>query len=111
MTGALGEEAPQGLDDVPGSFFRQDQALLHWLLDWQDRTVDPGDLLEIGTYLGKSAILIGTHVRPEERFTVCDPFGGPVADPDEDPVVADARSTHQRERFEQNYLAFHAELP
>jgi predicted O-methyltransferase YrrM len=102
---------PATLDDVPGWFYPDDQALLTWLLDRQDRLEPPGDLLELGAYLGKSAILLGTHLRPGERLVVCDLFDS--AAPDDENTVEMARSyaTLTRTTFERNYLTFHERLP
>jgi len=96
---------------VPGWFYPPDQALMTWFLDWQDRHEPLGDLLELGAYVGKSAILIGRHRRPGERLTVCDLFDSPA--PDADTVVEMSRSysTLTRMTFEANYLAFHDEPP
>jgi predicted O-methyltransferase YrrM len=48
------------LDRIPGWFWPADQRLFAWFLS----AGTPGDLLELGTYLGKSAVLIGGHLRP-----------------------------------------------
>src|SRR3954470_16892707 len=64
----------QQLDDVPGWLWPLDFLLFDWLLTRQERLQQPGDLAELGTYQGKSAILIGMHQRPGDRFTVCDLF-------------------------------------
>jgi len=37
-----------------------------------------GDLLEIGVYRGKSAILLGYLLQGEERLVLCDLFGAPA---------------------------------
>jgi len=65
-----------------------------------------GDLLEIGTYLGKSAILLGYLLRPSERLVVCDLFTNEALDPALD---ADAPFYGQLNRpaFEENYSRFH----
>jgi Glycosyl transferase family 2/Methyltransferase domain len=65
-----------------------------------------GDLLEIGTYLGKSAILLGYLLRPSEHLAVCDLFTNEALDPDLD---ADAPFYGQLSRvaFEENYSRFH----
>lgn len=100
-------------DDIPGWFYPIDQAGFAWTLDFQNKAAPPGDLLELGVFKGKSAILMGQKLRPGERFTVCDLF--------ED--LADWDGSHQTERnffgnksltrtaFEKNYRAFHAQLP
>lgn len=59
------------LDDVPGWFSRTDQQLFEWFLTHPHAS---GDLLEMGVYVGKSAILLGQHLRPGESLTVCDLF-------------------------------------
>jgi hypothetical protein len=66
-----------------------------------------GDLLEIGTYLGKSAILLGYLLRPSERLVVCDLFTNEALDPALD---ADAPFYGQLSRlaFEENYSRFHS---
>src|SRR5690606_32471275 len=98
--------SPWTPDAVPGWFPETDMRLFEWLLGWQERTNVHGDLLELGAYLGRSAILIGRHRRAEERFTACGLF---------EPRTAreDARDPPELSRavFETNYLAFHPTLP
>jgi hypothetical protein len=103
--------APRRLDDVKGWFPSLDQVLFEWFLTRQERLGEQGDLLEMGAYLGKSAIFTGRFQRVGERFTVCDLFDG--AAPDEQ-NAAEARKSYAsltRVAFERNYLAFHDELP
>jgi hypothetical protein len=70
-----------------------------------------GDVVEIGAYLGKSAILIGRHLHDGERFTVIDLFGADPGDRDNARENTKSYSDLTRERFEANYRAFHDELP
>jgi Glycosyl transferase family 2/Methyltransferase domain len=65
-----------------------------------------GDFLEIGAYLGKSAILLGYLLRPQERLVVCDLFTNEDLDPDLD---ADGKYYVELSRtaFEENYARFH----
>ncbi len=99
------------LDDVPGWFPAIDQWIFSWILERQGRLGTPGDLLELGVYLGKSAILTGRHLRDGELFTVCDLFDSDAPD------VANAREMNAsyksltRVGFEENYLSFHERLP
>ena len=44
-----------------------------------------GDVLEIGTYVGDSAIPMGRHVRPGECLVVCDLWEDVFSSPDIDP--------------------------
>jgi len=99
------------LDDIPGWFFGQDQALISWFLERQNRLAISGDLLELGAYLGKSAILIGQYRVDDQRLTVCDLFEDAAQDRDNDGEMRQYRSTLTRLAFERNYLAFHAALP
>nr|WP_291838572.1 hypothetical protein [Candidatus Microthrix sp.] len=65
---------PKKLDDVPGWMIRADQWLFERILSFQVGSQAPGDLVELGVYKGKSAIVIGRHQQPGETFTVCDLF-------------------------------------
>ncbi|HEY3686662.1 MAG TPA: class I SAM-dependent methyltransferase [Streptosporangiaceae bacterium] len=102
---------PSSLDDVPGWFHEVDQHLFHWFLNRQEETKAPGDLVELGVYLGKSTILIGEHLRPDDTFTVCDLFGTPAPDDDNHAESTKSYKDLTREEFEFNYGAFHDELP
>jgi hypothetical protein len=93
---------PWTLDSVPGTFEETDIRVFDWLLGYQSRFSIRGDLVELGAYLGKSAILIGRHRREDERFTVCDLF---------DPAAAGGDGALSRSTFEANYLNFHDRLP
>jgi Methyltransferase domain len=81
---------PTTLDEVRGSFSAADRTLFDWLLD---RPEPAGNLLELGSHLGKSAIVLGRHQRAGETLTVCDSFEG------------------TRAAFKVNYLAFNSSLP
>lgn len=102
--------------DIRGWFGRTDYRLFTGLLASQADT-PPGDLVEIGAFLGKSAVVIGDYLRPEERFVVIDLFGdmsllGESAD--DDANRAENQKSYprlDRQRFEANYLALHDELP
>lgn len=98
---------PPTLEQIPGWFWPADQRLFDWFLS-QD---GPGDLLELGAYLGKSAVLIGRHLREGERFTVCDLFESEAPDAANDAETTRSYSTLTRRRFEENYLGFHDTLP
>ncbi|MGI5352744.1 class I SAM-dependent methyltransferase [Streptomyces sp. CA-250714] len=111
--------APQGLpkprtfDEVPGWFYRTDLILFDWFLSRQRDLELRGDLLEMGAYMGKSAVLMGAYLdTPGERFTVCDLFDSDAA-PDEanGREMRHSYSTLTRRAFEANYLSFHDELP
>jgi predicted O-methyltransferase YrrM len=101
---------PRSLDEVKGWFKPLDQALFGWFLERQ-REDPPGDLVELGAYLGKSAILIGQHLRVGERFTVCDLFEMPAEDSRNQQEHNSSYANLARAAFEANYLAFHSGLP
>ncbi|MGK4581213.1 class I SAM-dependent methyltransferase [Kitasatospora sp. HPMI-4] len=104
--------APRTPDDVPGWFWKTDQQVFGWLLDRQSAAGTGGDILELGTYLGRSAILLGSHLRPGETLTVCDLFDSDAPDDDNSAEMAMSyRGSLTRRAFEANYLAFHGRLP
>jgi Methyltransferase domain len=90
---------------VPGHMYDIDFMIFDRLLSEQDRRV-PGDLLEIGAYLGKSAIVIGAHRQTDEDFVVCDIFEAPVADSSNDKENASSYSGLTRTAFDANYARF-----
>ncbi|MFJ8188552.1 class I SAM-dependent methyltransferase [Streptomyces sp. NPDC096094] len=102
---------PGELNDVPGWFWPLDQVLFSWFLERQERRGTPGDLLELGVYLGKSAILLGHHLRDGETLTVCDLFETEPPDAANRAEAAKSYSSLTRQAFERNYLSFHDTLP
>lgn len=102
---------PTRLSDVKGWFFPADQLLFDWFLARQRDRSERGDLLELGAYLGKSAIFLGARLGPGERFTVCDLFDSPAEDASNSREMRKSYATLTRRAFEANYLAFHDELP
>lgn len=99
---------PGELRDVPGWFPPLDQMLFSWFLERQEK---PGDLLELGAYMGKSAILTARYLRDGESFTVCDLFGGEAPDGANRAETTKSYSSLTRQAFERNYLSFHDSLP
>lgn len=103
--------APTSLAEVKGWFFDVDQVLFDWFLSRQRELTEPGDLLEIGAYMGKSAIFMGSYLRDGETFTVCDLFDSPARDDANSREMRHSYATLTRRSFEANYLSFHDELP
>ncbi|MEU9075652.1 class I SAM-dependent methyltransferase [Kitasatospora sp. NPDC048538] len=103
---------PAVLDDVPGWFWDHDRHSFDWFMARQEKAGVTGDLLEMGAYLGRSAIVIGEHLQPGETFTVCDLFDSDAPD-DENAAEMDIsyRKSLTRSAFESNYLSFHERLP
>ncbi|MGW2250655.1 class I SAM-dependent methyltransferase [Kitasatospora sp. NPDC001660] len=109
---AAAQPAPLKRDDIPGWFFSLDRAAFGHLLSAQSAAGVAGDILELGSYLGRSAVLLGDHLRPGERLTVCDLFDSDAGDADNAAEMAMSyHKTLTRSAFEANYLAFHATLP
>ena len=100
------------LRQVPGWFTPLDQMLFGWLLEWQSSHGISGDLVEMGVYKGKSAILMGAHLQKKETLVVCDLFGRPAGEEDISPSVSRFyRERLCRQDFEANYLGFIETLP
>ncbi|MFI9359880.1 class I SAM-dependent methyltransferase [Kitasatospora sp. NPDC053057] len=103
---------PAVLEDVPGWFWDHDRHSFEWFLKRQTKRGVTGDLLEMGAYLGRSAIVIGEHLQPGETFTVCDLFDSDAPDEENSSEMdISYRKTLTRSAFEANYLSFHDELP
>lgn len=102
---------PQSFHDVPGWFYNTDIVLFDWFLQRQREREQSGDLLEMGAYMGKSAIMLRAYLRGEETFTVCDLFGSEAPSEHNEREMRGSYSTLTRRAFEANYLSFHDELP
>ncbi|MEU0396440.1 class I SAM-dependent methyltransferase [Streptomyces sp. NPDC006208] len=102
---------PERFADVKGWFWSVDQLLFDWFLTRQRETDQKGDLLELGAYLGKSAIFVGSYLREGEEFTVCDLWDSPAPDDSNSAEMDRSYATLTRRAFEANYLSFHDELP
>ena len=100
-------------NDIPGWFMPIDQAAFAWTLEFQNRTEPPGDLLELGTYRGKAAVLMGQKLKEGEKLTVCDLFDDVATHEAVDPTEQRffRRDVPGRAEFERNSLAFHPALP
>jgi hypothetical protein len=100
------------LQKVPGWFSALDQSLFGWCLDWQSSHGVSGDLVELGVYKGKSAILLGSFLRDEETLIACDLFGRPASEADIGPGASQFyRDRLCRQDFETNYRSFFGSLP
>ena len=116
MTTDQAQPAVRTYRDIRGWFSRTDARLFKGILESQ-RDAAPGDLVEIGAFMGKSAVVIGHHLRRGERFVVIDLFGDMSLlgqSSEDDANRAENKSSYPRltrERFEANYLSIHDELP
>jgi methyltransferase family protein len=64
----------RGCEQIPGFFYPADFILFDLILAHQLDSGIVGDMLEIGVYRGKSAILMGCGLRSDERLIACDLF-------------------------------------
>ena len=99
-------------DDVEGWLYPTDAELLAAINDAQGARGFTGDVLEIGAFKGKSAILLGYFPRAGESLIVCDVFdsGAAVSQDNLNENVAYFSQLRQAD-FEKNYLRFHDALP
>lgn len=95
------------LQDIHGWFGTQDLDMFDWFLSRQS---EPGDMLEMGPYLGRSSVLLGYYLRAAERLIVCDLWGTESGEDRNDAENTCYRSP-QREAFEANYERFHPQPP
>ncbi len=95
--------------DIPGWFEDYDVDLFRVLLEHSAR--EGGDLAELGAYLGKSAVLIGSSLQAGERFTVIDLFGTDTTDGANLAENDDQYRGLSRRAFEDHYRAVHHDLP
>lgn len=102
---------PEKFKSIAGWLTVTDQHILGWILDWQNACEPAGDLVELGVFQGKSAILIGGYKRPDETFTVCDLFDTAGSEEAISPAVREYYADLTQKKFEDNYRAFHADLP
>jgi cephalosporin hydroxylase len=94
-------------ETIPGWFLPEDFRLFDLLLESQS----DGNLVEIGAYHGKSAILLGLHARPGDLVTVCDLFGAAAGDDANRAENEDSYAGLTRGEFERTYLSVLPELP
>jgi hypothetical protein len=88
-----------------------DAALFETISAAQHERAIGGDILEIGAYKGKSAIVLGTCLAPDERLVVCDLFGSPSVRKENVDENLSYYAGLERQDFESNYLGFHNALP
>ena len=93
--------------EIPGWLHVADVVVLGVMSTCQREMDDVGDVLEIGTYLGRSAIVLGGLLSNNERLYACDPFADR---PWGEGVAAwDVSPERRQAAFEDNYRRFHVE--
>ncbi len=106
----------KGMGGVAGWFAGADVDLFRILPDRLTAAGVEGDLLEIGVFKGRSAVLLGYATRPGEKLLLCDLFGrdaGDTANEEEMTGVYGRFGARVSERaeFEATWLRFHDTLP
>lgn len=94
---------------IPGWMHAIDLQLFDRILGHQSDAGIHGDVLEIGSYHGKSAIVLGYAIREDEALTVCDLFGA-----DADGVSTEGMDAYEGltvSAFEAQYGQFHQRRP
>ena len=100
------------LDDVPGALNAQNMRAMQAVSEEQVAAGITGNLLEIGSYLGRSAVALGYLVQEGEEFHVCEPFPEPDgSDPNFLPHTIDWYDTYTQASLEANFRKFHDWLP
>ena len=96
---------------IDGWLDRADGLVLVQISALQSSAGLTANLLEIGAYRGKSAILLGYLLEPSERLYVCDTFDGTKAPGG---LWVDGKRQYpglSRSEFDRNYARFHAAPP
>lgn len=94
---------------LPGYFTYDDVVAFTLLLQVQTASGVSGDLLEIGSYHGRSTAVIGRVVQPGERLIVCDTFEQPAEETYPDPPsVEGLRRTLARLAPDLRHVDIHA---
>jgi hypothetical protein len=95
---------------VPGWLSFHDAGVIEIILSNQSEQKASGNLLEIGVYAGKSAIHIGSRVRPGEEFHVCDIFNESTDSKNTQEILRSYENLN-RLTFEVNCIEFLGKLP
>jgi Methyltransferase domain len=105
---------PELVEDLRsvGGWLSDEDVALFLAVDDATRAVGlGGDVLEIGVYKGKSAVVLGYCIEGDERLVVVDPFGRAATDAT---VLAEQQRYYDdlsRAEFDRNYARFHARPP
>jgi hypothetical protein len=101
----------QRMDEIPGWLLLVDALIMSGIDSYQRQRQISGDLLEIGAYQGKSAILMGYFRQGPERLVVCDLFVTKGGTPENTEENQRYYKGIDHSVFEANYRRFHSELP
>ena len=107
----LSAQVAKDLETIKGWFNPSDRRMFSWLLQRQLDRGETGNLVELGCYLGKSAVLVGDYLAEGETFTVLDLFESDAPDEHNVREMHGSYRTLTQRAFEDNYLRFHSDLP
>ncbi len=99
------------MDTVDGWFYAVDVDFFSNLLAYQRTEGVKGDMLEIGTYQGKSAILMGYGLRDDEELVICDLFDAVMDHAHMSRIPRQQYSGLDQKQFLANWDRFHPRRP
>lgn len=100
------------LDDIPGGLERWDAELMVHLSEAQHGRSVRGDLLEIGTWLGRTSVLLGFLAGGGEQLQVCDLFDRvPPTEAGRQALIESGDGTVTLADFQASYGRFHSTMP
>jgi hypothetical protein len=105
------EQYFKSLQTIPGWFWPVDMFLFGGIDQLQKMDAVTGDILEIGAYQGKSAVLLGYLLRPHEELMVCDTFESEAIQEQNLTENQKYYANVQRQTFEKNFAQFHSRPP
>ena len=92
---------------IPGWFSLSDQKVFEHFLSSQVL----GNLLEVGVYMGKSAIFMENYRKPGEELHVCDVFDGIQQEGENRREIDRSYENLSFSNFQKNFLAFFGKMP
>ena len=105
------EQHFKSLRAIPGWFWPVDMFLFLAVDKLQKMQHVTGDILEIGVYHGKSAVLLGNFLRSDEELMVCDTFDSESIREHNLSENQKYYANLQRQTFEKNFAQFHSQPP
>lgn len=91
---------------VPGWFDAADFLLFDWFLGDQAAQDMGGDLLEVGAFVGRSAVVLGLHARAGDTVDICDLFEEGAGGAESGSYAGTSYRGLTRQAFEANYLRY-----
>lgn len=110
-TSAARQYVAESMETIPGWFSPPDAYIFCLIAEAQQQASLAGDILEIGAYQGKSAILLGHLLGADDRLVVCDLFGAPARSQDNQRESTEWYDGLTLSTFLANYRRFHEQPP